>query len=79
MHSQSGRRQPPLDIYTLSSLFSYNSMDSAVDPSIDTVTNNEEGNARLGEAGDVTLEEEVKKLVGNVNSWWTGFSKRVRG
>ncbi|UZJ54296.1 hypothetical protein CBS101457_003616 [Exobasidium rhododendri] len=57
-------------------------MDSAIDPSIDIAGRSNEAEQSAGaeadttETKDVTLEEEVKQLVGSVSSWWTGFSKR---
>ena len=60
-------------------------MDSAIDPTVrnaDIPSGELKAGEQVGsnkEAREATLEDEVKELVGNVSSWWTGFSKRVSG
>lgn len=62
-------------------------MDSAQDPayhipsgSQDAETHSSEPNeASSGAEQNVpSIEEEVKQLAGNISSWWSGFSQRVR-
>lgn len=58
-------------------------MNSIVESTLDSSSSNAASKDQASEVEkpsnteDVTLEQEVKQLVGSVSSWWTGFSKRV--
>lgn len=55
-------------------------MNSVVESTIDSSSKNAASENEANKptvAEDVTLEQEVKQLVGSVSSWWTDFSKRV--